>query len=289
MKNSNPPYTFSCHTEYDWFKKNIQQKKEPFKLGLLITICLIALAIFLNVKIFFRALDYSQDSQILATYFMIDHQNPYDENLTFHAKILPGVASPYPLTGYLLLFPYALLSWENAKIAWTISNYIFTALLFIGLQKVWKIKNKYLIASFISCVLISNQFRNVIANGQQEMFVFALLVWSIYFARKNKWFAGVLLGLSWFKYSVTLPFTLIFYWRKWRYILIGIVVQFILLEIACLWLNKSPVEVITDWYNATIYFAKAVSYVPYRSYTWTVLIIPLWILIRFLEIWREEK
>ena len=246
-------------------------------------ILLIALAVFMNVKTFIRSLEYNQDSQILATYFMINHQNPYDENLTFHAKILPGEASPYPLTGYILLFPYALLSWQNAKIAWTISNYIFTALLFFGLYKTYKIKSRYLIVLFISCVLISNQCRNVIVNGQQEMFVFALLIWSIYFARKNKWFAGALLGLSWFKYSVTLPFTIVFFWKKWKYVLIGLATQMVLFAFSCLWLNETPVQVITDWYNATVYFGRLVSFDPYRSYTWTVLIIPLWILIHLVE------
>jgi Glycosyltransferase family 87 len=190
----------------------------------------------------------------------------------------------YPLTGYILLAPYALMDWKYAKIAWALTNYMATFIIIYCLQNIWKIKYMSIIILTCSIYLISNPYRNVINNGQHDLFVLALFLSSVVSAKNNKILSGILLGLSWFKFTVTFPLSLFFIIkREWLPMAIGILVQCFLFTVICFWLNQSHAYIIDRYLKVLFKFGKFMDWFPYRQYNYVVFIIPIWYGIHFVE------
>jgi hypothetical protein len=252
---------------------------------LILFIIIASVAIYLNVIIFEKAIgSQSGDFQWQPTREMLQHINPYDSYLS--GKLFMAQAPNYPLTGYILLVPYALMEWKYAKIAWALTNYMFTFLIFYCLQKIWKIKNITIIVFTFLAFLISNPYRNVINNGQHDFLVLALFLFSLFLANDNKYLSGIFLGLSWFKFTITFPLSVIFiYKREWVHIIVGILLQCFLVTLICIWLNQSFTYIITSYLKVLENMGKSMSWFPYRQYNYVVFIILIWYVI----FWAENK
>jgi hypothetical protein len=252
---------------------------------LILCIFIISVAIYLNILIFEKAIgNQSGDFQWQPTREMLNHINPYDSYLS--GKLFMAQAPNYPLTGYILLVPYASMEWTYAKIAWALTNYIVTFFIFYCLQKIWKIKNITVIVFTCSVFLISNPYRNVINNGQHDLFVLALFLFSLVLANENKYLSGILLGLSWFKFTVTFPLSIIFiYKREWAQIIVGVLLQCLLFIAICIWLNQSPAYIISSYFRVISSMGKSMHWFPYRQYNYVVFIILTWYGI----FWAENK
>jgi hypothetical protein len=252
---------------------------------LIVFVFIASVAIYLNVVIFEKAIgNQSGDFQWQPTREMLQHMNPYDSYLS--GKLYMAQAPNYPLTGYILLIPYAFMEWKYAKIAWALTNYMATLLIFYCLQKIWKIKNITVIVFTVSVFLISNPYRNVINNGQHDLFVLALFLFSLVLANDNKYLSGIFLGLSWFKFTVTFPLSLIFiYKREWVPIIVGVLLQCLLFIAICIWFNQSPAYIISSYFRVISSMGKSMHWFPFRQYNYVVFIIPVW----YGVFWAENK
>jgi hypothetical protein len=250
---------------------------------LILYIFIVSIAIYLNVKIFEKAIgNQSGDFQWQPTRELLQHINPYDSYLC--GKLFMAQAPNYPLTGYILLVPYALMEWKYAKIAWALTNYIATFLIIFCLQKIWQIKSITVIIFTCSLFLISNPYRNVINNGQHDLFVLALFLVSLVSTKDNKYLSGIFLGLSWFKFTITFPLSLIYIFKRgWLQIAIGILLQCFLFIAICFWLNQSPVYIISSYMKVISNMGKSMNWFPYRQYNYVVFMIPIWYSIFFVE------
>ena len=136
--------------------------------------------------------------------------NPYQYYLApLHPDIILTQAPNYGHLLYLLLWPYAQLSWMGAKVAWATTN---IALLGGGLWLLARrLENRIQIQNFIAAALllcIGFSVRNVLANGQQTMLIFVAMV-LFYVYREKPLVAGMALAVVLTKYSFGLQVALL--------------------------------------------------------------------------------
>jgi hypothetical protein len=243
---------------------------------------LVLLAIYLNILTFEKALNSCCDFQWNPTRELCQHQNPYE--LYLANKVFLAQFPLYPVTGYIILIPYALLDWSHAKIAWTLTNYLATFMLLYGLQKLWKIDNKMIMVFLCAAFLISKPYRIGIENGQHDLVVLTLFIWSIIHSKNYKLVAGILLGLSWFKYSTTFPLSIYFiYKQEWKTVFFGVAVHVLLFIGICLWLWQSPAHIITTYFYSLKDMASYWEWHLYHQYSYIAFMIPTWWCIHFVE------
>ena len=151
----------------------------------------------------------------------------------------------YPASTYILLAPFAHLDWDTAKQAWLFANLIFIGLLLLGMQKVFPVANRSLLALLVLSFLIASPLRTSLGAGQHNLISLAAFIWAYYYARdgKNQTLAGILLAVAWIKYSLTFPLTLIFF-RKNNYkpVLIATVIHTLLTCVAAWRIGMWPHE-----------------------------------------------
>jgi hypothetical protein len=286
-----------ANNEEDAFSEKRAQTEKGFKKkNQIVKYCIqcillfmVLAAVYLNVLMFKTAItEGSSDFQWQPTRELLQRQNPYESYLSGHYFM---AQTPfYPLTGYIFLIPYAVMDWEYAKIAWALTNYLATFVLLYCLQKLWKIENTIIVIFLCSAFLISRPYRYVICYGQHDLYVLALFVWSSVATLKNKYLGGILLGLSWFKYSTTFPLSLYFIFKQeWKSILIGIITQCVLLMVICLWLWQSPLHILTNYLDVlkdnTSYWAWKL----YHHYSYVIFLVPIWWIVYFVEIRRAQS
>ncbi len=108
---------------------------------------------------------------------------------------------------YLLLWPYACMSWNHAKLAWMLSNLLFTWILLSGIRSLWLPRlsaGKFL--ALCLAVVASTPWRMVLGNGQHTLFSLAFFVLGYRAVlQKRRLLAGCLLAVSLYKYTVSGP------------------------------------------------------------------------------------
>ncbi len=168
------------------------------------------------------------------------------ENFSNYAAYFAGIApNQFPST-LCFLFPWAIFEPITAKYIWFFSNLIFTILIGIFLRKTFFSKCS-LYETIVWCLLMvcSPPWLNQIGNGQHTIFAFCFFMAALYFSERensNIWsvVAGICLGASWFKYTVTAPLTLYFIYKKrWKTIGIAITSQILLTLVMAWWLNTT--------------------------------------------------
>jgi hypothetical protein len=263
-------------------------KLQPSKKRLLslckhVLLLIVLVTIYLNIFIFEEALNASGDFQWTPTKELLQHKNPYE---SFISGYLFLAQMPlYPLTGYILLIPYAVLEWPYAKIAWVLTNYVMTIIILYCLQKLWKIENKLIVIFLYCAFLISGPYRDTIRYGQHDLYVLALFMSAVILSKKHKSVAGVLLGLSWFKYSTTFPLSLYFIFKQeWKAVLIGILTQCILIAAVCLWLWESPLHIFINYLDVLKIHTSYWAWHLFHQYSYIVFIIPIWWSVHYVEI-----
>ena len=233
-----------------WFKKNYLFKKNTFKNVLaLILIGLATLSLFQGLKDAILEVDGSQDFQWGPSRALLEHKDPYASYIDFsegRSKINPYIlaqAPNYPVSAYIFLWPYAIIDWKYAKMFWAISNVVFTALILLGMQKLYPLHDENKTFLLIVLVLLSIPYRNVIANGQHILFCLATFIWSLLLTKRSKMVSGLLLAMSWLKYTVTFPLTLFFISKKdYKPIIAAIIIHCILTVFVGFWIQQSPIN-----------------------------------------------
>ena len=212
------------------------------------TIILFILGIMAAVSVYkgcVNAVAFSQDFQWDAAKALSMGINPYDESLAptdalnegslgdFYSHF-EGIGAPQRMEAnqfpslLMLLMPYTLMQPDAARLAWMISNLIFTALI-IWLLKMTFLKdlNNFMFASMALLMLAGTPFRNQLGVGQHTLFAFAFFLLAVYCSEKKGpiWCVATIVSLfiSYFKYTLTAPLVLYFvYKKKYKEIIISI-------------------------------------------------------------------
>ena len=159
---------------------------------------------------------------------------PESENGTLPAR--RGIPSPYPLTGFPLLAPLAMMPWPSASLVWfAISTLSFVTIVISTLAVARVPMRSTQAGAIVLCALMLAPFHTAIALGNLVLVVFALgmLAW-LNVGRGSDVWAGLLLAAgAALKPTVALPFLICFAaMRRWRTLTIALAAGLALFLIA---------------------------------------------------------
>lgn len=160
-----------------------------------------------------------------------------------------GSLFTYPPFTIPLISPLAILSFERARILWLGINLLATGVsihLVLCCFKSWTTKVKFYLALL---VLSLASFRVTLRVGQISLIVTALLLGTLLAQSRNrKCLAGVLLGISLCKFTLSFPFFLYFLWKKeWKILTAAILLMMLLTQLYALRLKLSLSKVVSDY------------------------------------------
>ncbi len=239
-------------------------EKKAFRFAILFILgCLAALSVYAGAK---NALSFSQDFQWDAAKALSMRLDPYELSKT------PEKATEYPQLEQfyrqftdrglkqkmeanqfpsllMLLWPMTVFSPQTAKTVWLALNLLFTAGIIFFLRKTFFSKAGSFEFTAVTLLMIAGTpYRNQLGVGQHTLFAFFFFMLAVYIDDKQPFGNGaagsvltaLCLFVSYFKYTLTAPLALLFWYRK-RYAALAISVagHVILTEVAALWLNRS--------------------------------------------------
>jgi hypothetical protein len=163
-----------------------------------------------------------------------------------------GALFTYPPFTIPLISPLVILSFERARLLWLGINLLATGVsihLVLSYFNSWPAKVKFYLALL---VLSLAPFRVTLRVGQISLIVTALLLGTLLAQkRERKYLAGVLLGLSLCKFTLSFPFFLYFLWKKeWKILAAAISVMMLLTQLFALRLQLSLIRVVSDYVTA---------------------------------------
>jgi len=223
---------------------------------------LAVLSIYAGIR---NAYTYSQDFQYDAAKALLSGHDPYDyslsgekspkiEGLEDYYAYYESIGAPqrmeanqFPSLLYLLS-PWCFFAPGTARLLWLISNLIFTFLILyllsLTFMKETEIRNFAIFALLMIC---GTPWRNQLGVGQHTLFSVAFFLLAVFLSEKNEgekkgfWFlpAGLCLAVAFFKYTLTVPMTVYFiYKRKWKELAVSIVPHILLTAAAALTLRE---------------------------------------------------
>ena len=140
-------------------------------------------------------------------------------------------------------FDKLLYLWLGVKVAAT-ATCLYLAIKLWGSQ--WTLRTRVYLSAFL---LTWSPFRVSLRNGQISLLIVALLLGSMLARKKGRQvLAGILLGLSLCKYSLTFPFLLYFVWRReWKLVGMSVVIPLLLTEVFAVRLGMSLFEALRQY------------------------------------------
>ena len=165
-----------------------------------------------------------------------------------------GVFYGHPPYAVVLYFLLSLLPFEQMRILFVVINLLAAvAVLYLSIKlwgERWSLRTRLLFASFfLSLAPLRVTFR----MGQISLLITALVLGAVMARKERKVLAGVLLGLSLCKYTLTLPFFLYFLWRReWKVVATAMFVVAALTVVFAIRLGLSPIQVTADYVSLII-------------------------------------
>ena len=156
----------------------------------------------------------------------------------------------HPPYASVLYSAMAFLSFEQLRAVFVLINLLTTFLILLLIHKLWgsnwSARTHWLLAAFL---LSSAPFRVALRYGQISLILTALVLGSfLAWKKKRAGLAGLLIGLSLAKYSLTLPFVLYLVWRReWKIVAGAVLTVGVLTEICALRFGLSPFVLIGDY------------------------------------------
>jgi Glycosyltransferase family 87 len=208
-------------------------------------------AVILVLEAFGVALHNSHDNDWGPARALLHGLDPYKLYLACtdctKPPFVPPVDPMYPASGLILLWPLALLSWPTAKVAWALVNLALGAGLLFTLHRLFLARDSWrsLVIAIIA-LFASGPFLTNLEIGQHAIFAlgwFAAALWAE--RRGNNFLAMAFLAASWFKYTLTLPLSLLFVVRsRWVLLLGAALIHAALTIFAAIWTESSPLDLL---------------------------------------------
>lgn len=166
-----------------------------------------------------------------------------------------GPISEYPPFTLVLFTPLSWVPFHFLRISWLALNLMAASLiLLLVIQyfgKDWPFKARfYLCALFLSWAPL----RVTLRNGQLSLIITALILLALVAERRGrKFLAGILLGFSLCKYTLSFPFFIYYLWRReWKMLGSSLLVPVVFTEIYALCLKMSLMETVTEYGKSVV-------------------------------------
>lgn len=202
-----------------------------------------------------NAVLYSQDFQWDAAKALAMRINPYLESLNpgglmasfgYEEYFKQMEANQFPSLLFLLL-PYTFLEPMTARYAWLISNLIFTGVLILLLRKTFfREADAKTYGLLVILMIAGTPWRNQIGVGQHTLFSFMFFLLAVWLSEKGRTVpASLSLAVSFFKYTLTVPLSLYFiYKKKWKELFISVTIHVAATAFSAFWLKESFLNMI---------------------------------------------
>ncbi len=157
------------------------------------------------------------------------------------------VAPSYPASGLVMLWPLAALPWPLARVAWAVANLLFGAILCLTLWRLYLPRRSWPVLALALIVFFaSTPFLNNLGNGQHAVFTLAFFVAALWAERQgNLILAPTFLAVSWFKYTLGMPLSLVFVARgRWAILLGAVGIHAVLTVFAAIWTATNPLDLL---------------------------------------------
>lgn len=148
--------------------------------------------------------DRSQDFQWSGAHLFWQHIDPWRDYLSgdpVHGIVKVQIPNYLPLL-YVMLAPLGSLPLETASLIWAVCNLVFGIVSAFLCGRFYGLNTPYRLV-LTALLLTSTPLRNSIGNGQQGIFV--LLLWVLALCCTEKPSNGLVMGVSYFKYSFAPP------------------------------------------------------------------------------------
>ena len=178
----------------------------------------------------------------------------------------------------MLLLPYTLLSPMAANWAWMISNVLFSIGIVFLIKKLFFDKcfnelcervpdftpkdNIFVYSLFVAVFFMGLPWRCNIGNGQHTIMAFFFFLLSVWlFEEEHDILSGIALAISFFKYTLTVPLALYFFYKKkYKSFILAVGIHSVLTIVAALWLNTSVIDMIIEPLQIASHFTANGSY-----------------------------
>ena len=208
---------------------------------------------------------YSQDFQWDAARALMLGIDPYRESLSPSGALATGnlpefygyyesIDAPQKMEAnqfpslLMLLYPWALLPPDAARLVWLITNLLFTAGILVLLRFTFlKDCDRYWFVVLALLMLAGTPYRNQLGVGQHTLFSLFFFLLAVWLAdRKHGSIPSALcLAVGVFKYTLTAPLALWFvYRRKWKELGIAVLIHVALTGVAAFWLQEPFADMI---------------------------------------------
>lgn len=179
-----------------------------------------------------------------AAKLVVQKINPYDTEAFLNALPIGGnmkATFVYSVNIIPLIFPLGYLSFESASLIWFIINSCGIFFLLLGCLKLLQANTKLLKLTFLEGGLIIYGTMFSVINGNLSSSLAALIVWIFIFVKreKNIW-AGILLGITTIKPTLSLLFCLYFLLKRRFTLIFWCLVTCFVLVIWGLYLVQTP-------------------------------------------------
>tara|TARA_B100000003_G_C10909246_1_gene362491 strand:- start:75 stop:1268 length:1194 start_codon:yes stop_codon:yes gene_type:complete len=164
-------------------------------------------------------------------------------------KIMMSQYGEYLHGLYILFYPFTLMEWSHAKIAWMMTNMILLFLIPIMLCKKFSVslEKSILVIFFFSYCIVS---KVQIITGQQTLLILFFFV--LPFIKETK-FNIILSGISYFKYTIGYALFLIYLSsKKFKFLFLSIVPSVLGLLIYSLITNSNPLLILFQPFELAI-------------------------------------
>jgi hypothetical protein len=209
------------------------------------------LTTYWTYETFLVALDSSKDFEWGPARALLFGSDPYRlylnclpcDNPPFTSSIAPS----YPASGLILLWPLAALPWPAAKVVWAALNLFFGFALSLLLWRCLLPGKRWGELAIATILLFGGTpFLNNLSNGQHAVFTLACFSAALWAEKRGMTaLASAFLAASWFKYTVTVPLSLIFVARgRWKPLVGAAGIHAVLTLFAALWTGTSPLDLL---------------------------------------------
>ena len=186
-----------------------------------------------------NAVELSQDFQYDAALALMEGYDPYDislsggdasqiTSLNDYYAYYDSIDAPQKMEAnqfpslLMELFPYCKLPFMGARVAWMISNLLFTACIILLFRRTFYEQSDLFSFLLLMLLMLSGTpLRNQIGVGQHTLFAFCTFMAAVYIDRKwdkKSKGTGILITLAlflcYFKYTLTVPLTIYMFYRK---------------------------------------------------------------------------
>jgi Glycosyltransferase family 87 len=218
----------------------IETLTSKFVLALGSLLSLVSLGTLLHGKV--NRISFGCDFQWSAVRILLSHRDPWAIYLAGDSRgeFLLNQVPNYPHELYVVLFPFGLLPFSEARIIWAFVNLVLVCVTCFCIAHLYELPKLKLWLLFVM-VGTSAPFRESIRNGQLNgLSIACIALWALVNTQRGR---GLLLGLSYTKYSLPPVLVLFLLLRKrWRLLLYSVVPPLAGFLILYAWLREPALK-----------------------------------------------